>query len=271
MSKETEKRYGPKLIGGLVAVCLVAVVSFGITIGFAQQAVSPVEQLTGLAKVSGDNFGEALDYLQSLGEPLLGFVGDEATNITDVRPGRLVTYDNVFVTTDLEVGGTIYAEATTSVQQISLGSPFSVALDFSEGATTTIGGLFAIENTGADNLCTITQIDITTGSTVGGALGTGHPFDFSVATSTSGTALSGNVGIIATTTVPTSTTKAIIDNVRNPGTYVAADQDIGGTTFEWNNGIFLVGQFDSLSTYPATSSAVYTGMAGKFYATCHTR
>lgn len=160
---------------------------------------------------------------------------------------------------------------TTTLQELSFGSNNYEAMTFTAGATTTPGGLFSIRNTGATKICTISQVDVAVGSTVGGRLGTGVPLDFCVGTSTSATAWSGaGCSIIATTTAATGTAM-LIDNVRYPGTYVAGDQDIGGASFLWTNGVYLNGAFDSHSGDPATSSASYTGMSGGAYITCHTR
>lgn len=283
MNKKKKKgRYGRGLVSGLMAVCLVAILSLGITVSTAQQGLSPVEQLTRLAEVSGENFGKALDYLGSSSDDnqTFGALGDEPTNITDARPGRLQSHTNVFVSDDLEVDGTSYFDgavennATTTSQEITLGSRFSNSLDFSAGATTTPGGLFSVQNTGEDKLCSVAIVDITTATSQGGIDADGAPLEFSVATSTAASAFSGNVGIIASTTLATSTT-ALFDNVQNPGTYVNADQDIGGATFEWNNSVYLLGQFDAyLDTTDrtsATSSDTYSGVAGKYYIHCITR
>lgn len=146
-----------------------------------------------------------------------------------------------------------------------------VYLDFSAGATTTPGGLFRITNGRTPKICTIAQIDITSATSLGGIDGDGAPLEFSVATSSSATALSGNVGIIASTTLATSST-ALLDSVRYPGTYVDKDQDIGGASFELGAGVSLLGQFDAYvdttDRTSATSSSVYSGVAGKAYIDC---
>lgn len=161
-----------------------------------------------------------------------------------------------------------------SYNELELGDALSQRLSFAAAATTTPGGLFRILNAGEARICTVVQLDITTATAQGGLLGTGAPLEFSVATSTSRTALSGNLGIIASTTLATSTT-SLIDSVGNPGTYVGADQDIGGKSFVWGTGVYLLGQFDAYldttSRTSATSSNVYSGVAGKMYIDCHVR
>lgn len=149
-----------------------------------------------------------------------------------------------------------------------------IHLDFSAAATTTPGGLFRYTNGRTAKLCTLVQLDITTATSQGGILGTGAPLEFSVATSTSPSAISGNIGIVASTTLATSTT-GIIDSVVYPGTYVGADQDIGGATFELGAGVSIIGQFDAYidttTRTSATSSDTYAGVVGKAYITCRNR
>ena len=161
-----------------------------------------------------------------------------------------------------------------TLEDVTIGSSRSVGLDFTPGATTTPGKLFKLFNHSQDKLCTVSIVDVTTGTSLGGRDGDGAPLEISVATSTLADALSGNIGVIASTTLATSTT-GIIDNVRNPGTYVGADQDIGGAPFAWDKGVWLLGQFDAYTELDdrtsATSSDTYSGVAGKAYIHCVTR
>lgn len=164
---------------------------------------------------------------------------------------------------DWNVGGNLTVDGISTIQDISLGSKYSSALTFTAGATTTPGGLFAIENTGSSKICTRVELDITTGSTVGGRLGTGHPIVFSISTSTA-EGVGNGANLIATSTLATSTTN-LLDTVVNKGSGVA----VAAQSFEWATGEVIQGQFDGLSTDPATSSIPYVGMAGKAYITCH--
>jgi len=98
---------------GYAVAGLLAVLGFG-SFAAAQQGLSPVAQLTELAKASGESFGKALDYL-SLGD-------DEsfgAVAFDEVRPGRLLTTQNVQVT------GDIVAEKGYSLGTLSATSTFS--------------------------------------------------------------------------------------------------------------------------------------------------
>jgi len=153
-------------------------------------------------------------------------------------------------------------------QDLIMGSRYSTALTFTAAATTTPGGLFTLQNTGDDKLCTTVMVDVTTGSITGGRTGAGHPLQFSVSTSTDDTTWSAStVGVLASTTLATTTT-ATLDTVVSPGSYVGTDQDIGGAPWEWDADVYLLGTFDGLTTDAATSSAVYTDMAGKMYVSC---
>lgn len=261
MPKKKKGRYSRGLVSGLMAVCLVAILSLGITVGFAQQALSPIEQLTRLAEVSGDNFGKALDYLGSSAEAVFGYVGDEATNITTARPGRLVTYDNVFVTDDLEVDGTTYLDGassftgTTTLQRITFGSQFSESLDFTAGNTTTPGAVASIQNTGSPLICSRVELDIATAPT--------DTYSFSVGTSTAATTYTGAT-LIASTTVPTST-PVVLNNVDHVGSS-ALD------SWLWPNGTYVNVAFDSTGTPDNASSTAYASNAiAKLYIDCHTR
>lgn len=149
---------------------------------------------------------------------------------------------------------------------IEQGPSLTRTLDFGAGSTTTPGGLFSILND-RRRICSSVSLDIDTADTTNGRLGTGHPMVFSVATSTSGSALTGNLGLIASTTQATGTAR-MIDSIRDVGSYVGADQDVGGEPWVWGKGVYLLGQFDSLSTDPATSSDVYTGQKGRVSVDC---
>lgn len=135
-------------------------------------------------------------------------------------------------------------------------------LDFSAGATTTAGGLFKITNGRTRMLCDRVELDL---YTAGGA--NSRDLQFSVTTSTSATAISGSgAALIASTTVSTNTSP-LITNVRYPGTYVGADQDVGGESWELGAGVSILGSFDAPDA--SASSTAYTSMAGKVFVRCH--
>ena len=172
----------------------------------------------------------------------------------------------------LEVGERIFTGRVT-LDRTAYRGDFKIPLNFSRGASTTPGGLFSILNDTADTrLCRIVEVDVTTSGTVEAS----NAIAISVATSTTDGAYSTKNGsVIASSTVPTSST-ALITNVVRPGSYIGADQDIGGETFVWGEGEYLLGAFDEAllsagGTSMATSSGAYAGMSGFVYTTCHER
>jgi hypothetical protein len=247
---------------GLIAVAIAMVALIG---NYALAGTSIRQEIVNLV-------AEKLLVKLDLGEDEMLGTSTDWTDFTAVRIAEdLVVGALTTLTGTVTFSGSSTMTGTTTVQDMSYGSNYYEALTFTAGATTTPGGLFSIQNTGATKLCRIVEVDVSSGSSAGGLAGAGGPLDFCVGTSTSATAWSGaGCSLVATTTLATSTT-SIINNVVNPGTYVGGDQDIGGAPFIWGNGVYLSGAFDSLSTFAATSSDVYTSMAGGIYITCHTR
>src|SRR3990167_3082110 len=179
--------------------------------------------------------------------------------------GDFTRFTDVDIDNDLNVDGDTDLEATTTVQEIVFGSRFSQALTFTAAATSTPGGLFSFQNTGAPKICTTITVDVDTADATNGRLGTGHPFDFSAATSTSASLYSTkSASVIATTTLATGTA-ALIDSHRSPGSYIGGDQDQGSAPWIWSNAVYLLGAFDSYSGDAATSSDAYTGLAGEVH------
>lgn len=166
---------------------------------------------------------------------------------------------------------TLLVTNTTTLQEITFGSRYTSSLDFSRGATTTPGGLFSIENTGATKICTRIELDITSGTAQGGPIGTGRGFAFAISTST--TAINGSVSggaanLMASSTVATSS-PGFLNNIDSAGSS-------GMDSFLWTGGEFINGQFDQVTLSGggvdnATSSDEYVDMVGNVYITCHTR
>ena len=221
-----------------------------------QQILSPVQELTQLAQVAGDNFDQALDYLQGSSDgPTLGYVGDEPTYITDARPNRLVTYNNLFVVSELEVG------ATTTLSAINVASPYSITLDLSATSTSpsAAGSVLMTQ----DSVCHFATLIVTKNSTaIGGRQGTGSPFAISVATSTSAS-IGNGASIIATTTIPTTTGK-LLDTLVNGGSAIS----VAGQSFQVKNGEVVVVGFNGITGDPATSTDALAGMRGKLTLNC---
>jgi len=180
-------------------------------------------------------------------------------------------FTDVNVSNDLRVQGEFVATGTTTVGLLTYDSNNSASLTFTAAATTTVGGLFSIQNTGAPRVCHLVELDIATGSTSGGAEDTGSAFAFRVATSTSASAWSGGssaLSLITSTTQATSTSAVIFNSNDNAG--------LGLDSWVWDNGVYINGAFDDASlssggTDYSTSSAAYTSMAGSVFIDCHTR
>lgn len=250
--KITEKTYSPRLVGGLVAVCL-AVVLFVGTVATASQGGLQDK----IAQIAGAIVGNSLvEQLNQESDITLGYVGDEPTFITDARAGRLAPFANIFASESLEVDGTLYAN------DLAYGESFAVDLDLS-ATSTAPGAAGVLTNTVGKRICNRIEVDVTTGSTAGGRLGAGSPFAISIATSTaSGVGNSDN--LIATTTLATSTTP-LLDSVVHKGSGVA----VAGQSFEWNLNEVIQVSFDGTTGDPATSTDSLTGMAGRLYVSCH--
>jgi len=175
----------------------------------------------------------------------------------------------------LEVGERIFTSRVT-VNDVAYNGDFKIPLDFSRGATTTAGGLFSKQNlSGADRICSVVKIDLTTAVTKGGRLDTGHPLVFSVATSTEDGGYSTKSASVMASTTSATGTAILLDNVRKPGSYSADGSSNSSATttppWIWGKDVYLLGAFDSLSTDAATSSLVYEGMTGNAYLDCHQR
>jgi len=160
---------------------------------------------------------------------------------------------------DLQFGAQSGTDLT--VDNLTYGSSRYKGLTFIQGATSTVGGLFTIDNYGPDKICDRVELDIFTAQTTGGISGTGFPLGFSVGTSTIGS-LTYNTSLIASTTVATSSTM-LLDSTNQEGTGVA----IVGQSFLWEQGDSIHGQYNT--TGDATTTAY--GIKGGVYITCHER
>ena len=240
----------------IIAILIIGLVlSFGIAKAYVPNeklefANNLLKYLAGSESEEDMSFGASSDYCS----------GDEATTnlcVVDI-------YDLTIDTNgDFTVNSTAAFNASTTVQEISLGSRFYEALDFTAGNTTTPGAIASIQNTGADKLCNLVQLDIATGSTTGGLEGGGSSYHFGVSTGTSATTWTASGGLIASTTVATSST-ITLDSVNEVGSY-------GRTTFNWDNGVYINAGFDVTDAQATASSTAYTSMSGGLYVHCITK
>jgi hypothetical protein len=243
----------------VVAIVLVVSVMGVIQVGKAQQEKSPVAELTDLANaLKGDTsaFEAGLTYLgEQVGNAVFGAVGTRFPHGVSVGLNAASPTENG-----------LNVDATSTVQEITLGSRYVVDLTLT-ATSTTPGTAGYILNSGATKICQRVEVEITSASNAGGRAGAGAPFDISVGTSTSATAWSGIVGpgLIASTTIATSTT-VLYDSVAYEGGGVT-----DGSSFLWENGKYIVVGFDGKVGDPATSTAALTNMDGKLYVICHTR
>lgn len=143
----------------------------------------------------------------------------------------------------------------TSTPGLNWSFSTSSALNFLAGATSTPGGLFAVKNNGSRRVCTFVGLDITTGPQAG--------MDFSVTTSTAETSYSNDFGayVIATTSVPTTTTRLI----HNSANTARASTTNG---FIWDSEVWLLGTQNGSNFRDTASATDYTGMAGRVLLNC---
>lgn len=167
-----------------------------------------------------------------------------ATSLTDLD-----------ITNDLRVQGEYEASATTTLQEITLGSRYAKVFDFSAGNTTTPGKIASIQNLGEARVCNKTEINIST-SLQGN-------YDFSLTTSTAAFGDGVAPKLIASSTVATSTL-LILNNVDDPGT---------GTmdSWIWAASEYVLASFTPSDTREHASSTEYINAVGGFYVACHTQ
>lgn len=250
-------------IVGLV-VCLVLLSTIGIIkIGKAQVEKSQMAELTEFANsVSGNGelFLAGLDYLKESANDMLGATANH------LKYGYWDTADGYYVDGNeiIDGNGALSGYATTTVNELSLGSRFYFDLDLS-ATSTTPGTPGSITNTGEEKICQVAEINITTGSSAGGRAGAGSPFAISLATTTA-VGVGNQANLIATSTIATSSTW-LFDTTTNKGSGI----NTAGTSFLWKNGEVIQAAFNGITGDPATSTASLTGMAGRVYVVCHTR
>jgi len=242
----------------VVAIVLVVSVMGVIQVGKAQQEKSPVAELTDLANaLKGDTsaFEAGLTYLgEQVGNAVFGAVGSRFPHGVSVGLNAASPVDNG-----------LNVDATSTLQEITLGSRYVVDLTLT-ATSTTPGTAGYILNSGATKVCQRVEVEVTSASNAGGRAGAGAPFDISVGTSTAITTWSGQgANLIASTTIATSTT-VLYDSVAYEGGGVT-----DGSSFLWENGKYIVVGFDGKVGDPATSTAALTNMDGKLYIICHTR
>lgn len=169
------------------------------------------------------------------------------------------------ITSDTTVSGTLSATATSTFQEVTQGSRFVKTLTFSQGATSTFGGLGSLQNTGSPKICTNVWIDLSTGIST-------NAYNFSIASSTSATALSSD----RVSNIMASTTSIVgqpmeFSMIGNPGNdFPRGDKGIASTTpFVWDNGEYIAPIFGS--TVASAARENYTSAVGKMYLNCYSR
>ncbi len=244
MKKIQKKKNNYKGVGVIVGV--VVIVGLVSTIGvFSIVGANSGSVQERVAQIAGQMYGQFL-IDQDFGEAIFGLSFTEPDSVSHIR-------------SNTEVDANFNLTATTTVQEITLGSRYSGDLTFTAGATTTPGGLFAIQNTGDTKICDRVLIDISTEAQ--GSL------DFSIATSSTGNTITNDsIGLMATVTVGT-TTPALLEILKSNGTAITLD----GESFSWVRTDFIIGQFDIKANRNNATTSDYTSAVGKFYINCHTR
>jgi len=262
MKKKKNRTYSVRLVGGLVAVCLIATLSFTSFV-FANTGSSLMEVIGQVAgTIIGNNLTEQLK--GESGDEMLGYVGDTPTHLTTERPGRLTPFANLFLSEDLEVDGTSYFDgavtlSATTTPSVSTYYEIVDALDFTAtstalGASQTV--IASYTNTGADLLIEWVGIDQTAANSifessyqVGTTTITG---DYSMTATTS-------ASIIASTTIATTFTTLTNGTVLDShGAYGSGLLD-NKIVFPLRNGETI---FVTWTPYGATSSASFLSSGG---------
>ena len=247
VSKEIPKQQSNGLVGGLIVLCV------AVIFGFSGLAIAQIDFLERAAYYFGTALAEKTD------APILGSNGFLGSDSQDTTVLTALTLDE-----DLVVTG------TTTQNILSFSSQFAKTLDFSANSTTTVGGLFSIQNTGDTKVCTLVELEISTADVLGGPTGVGASFAYRVATSTAAATWSNDSTLIASTTNATGTTELMNSGTNSNGTGVTA-----GGNFLWTAGVYINGVFDdaiiSAGGAGNATSTSYTGQVGSVYITCHSR
>jgi len=236
-----------------VVVIVVIVIAGVANIGRAQLAKSEVAELTELAQSlnNADAFMVGVNYLTGLGgSDILGSSGRGS------RFPNGISADTTSPSTGEVRGTTLTITGTSTVQSVAMGSNFSETLTFTAAATTTPGGLFSIQNTGTDRVCTDFELYVYTG-----AGSEACQMTYEVSTSTSASAWSNLSGSIIASTTPATSTTFLLNDTNHTGTNT-------NDAWLWKNGEYLMGAYDQKSGGVNASSSCYTAMAGRMYANC---
>lgn len=215
-------------------------------LGLALLALAVVFIATGVVAQQGGLIIQNVEQFVYSGTESLGTASPltVATEFTDLK-----------VTNDLEVDQELQVDATSTLQELTFGSRFADAIAPTAGSTTTPGGLFSLQNTGAPKICSMVELDITA---------IGPSFQFAIGTSTQASAWSTKTAtLVASSTVPTDTT-ALLNFVDQVG--VSAMD-----SFLWGAGEYILGAFDLGNRNNASSSDYVSRLTGSAYVTCHTR
>lgn len=226
---KTQKKISNNLVIGLIGLAVIAFSAVGLVIAYDGGNPTNVIENCSDCSVGSQEFG---------GLGAATFADGDVTNLTDLD-----------IADEFRVGGEVSLNATTTLQEITLGSRFSDTITVS----TTTGGLASIQNTGARKICTRVELDIRVAPDY-------NRTNFSVTTSTSATVVTYGGSLIASSTVATNT-DSILNNVDNIGTNVL-------DSWEWNHDVYILASMIPEPGFASTTD--YDAVSGGLYVTCHT-
>jgi len=121
-------------IGLVIIAFVLAGVITTVNVGKAQQAKTEIAELTDLANALDGNveaFKLGVAFLAgNIQDGVLGVFGASAIrdsdNLSNKRPGTVVSYENIFVENDVEIDGTLYADGVTVVNKLVTGGLVNV-------------------------------------------------------------------------------------------------------------------------------------------------
>lgn len=222
-------------------------------------AIVAIVVIVGLVSIVGANSGSIKDRIvqgvvQMYGQFLIDQdVQEELSFGLSVNTPAFVSH----ITSNTQVLANFDLTATTTVQEITLGSRYTFPLDFTAGNTSTPGAVGSLTNAGADRRCSKVDLGI-----FGDLL---DDYEFSVTTSTASGGDGRSPTLIASTTRPTST-QGLFNSVDDAGT---ADMD----SWLWKNGVLVEASFgQTVAEGELASSTAYTSTAvGNVYIDCYTQ